>query len=110
MISLRLAVAGTPAKWDHGVDALRKRAYVTDMTIQLKPDQERIINEQLATGRYRSVGEVLDSALATLPHEAQPDPNARREAVRRMLEFGERHNLSLGEPITREFLHEGHRI
>ena len=98
------------AKWDHGVDALRKWAYVTGMTIQLKPDQERIINEQLATGRYRSVEEVLDSALATLPHDAQPDPNARREAVRRMLEFGQRHHLSLGEPITREFLHEGHRI
>jgi hypothetical protein len=29
--------------------------------------------------------------------------------VRRMLEFGEKHRLTLGEPITRSLLHEGHR-
>lgn len=80
------------------------------MTIQLKPDQERIIHEQLATGRYRSVDEVLDTALSKLPHDEQLDPNARREAIRRMREFGERHRLSLGEPITRKLLHEGHRF
>ena len=38
------------------------------MTIELKPDQEKIIREQLATGRYRSVDEVLDTALSNLPH------------------------------------------
>jgi len=30
--------------------------------------------------------------------------------VRRMLEFGEKYHLSLGEPITRQLLHEGHRF
>ena len=35
---------------------------------------------------------------------------AREEAVRRMLEFGEKYRLSLGEPVTHRFLHEGHRI
>ena len=34
----------------------------------------------------------------------------RAEAVRRMLEFGDKHRLSLGEPITRALLHEGHRF
>ncbi len=34
----------------------------------------------------------------------------REDAVRRMVEFGERHNLSLGEPVTRAFLHEEHRL
>jgi hypothetical protein len=33
----------------------------------------------------------------------------REEAVRRMLEFGEKYRLTLGEPITRKLLHEGHR-
>ncbi len=41
------------------------------------------------------------------PPEARED---RAEAVRRMLEFGDRHRLSLGVPITREHLHEGHRF
>jgi hypothetical protein len=27
-----------------------------------------------------------------------------------MLEFGEKHHLSLGEPVTRALLHEGHRF
>lgn len=80
------------------------------MTIELKPDMQRIVEEQLATGLYKSVDEVLSTALANLPHDRRFDPQTRREAVQRMLEFGERRNLSLGEPVTRQFLHEGHRI
>jgi len=34
----------------------------------------------------------------------------RTDAVHRMLEFGEKHHLSLGEPITRALMHEGHRF
>jgi hypothetical protein len=37
-----------------------------------------------------------------------PASNAerRQEAVRRMLEFGDKYHLSLGEPVTRSLLHE----
>jgi hypothetical protein len=38
-----------------------------------------------------------------------PERMRREEAVRRMLAFGDKYRLSLGEPITRELLHEGHR-
>lgn len=38
-----------------------------------------------------------------------PEQTRREEAVRRMLAFGDKYQLSLGEPITRELLHEGHR-
>jgi hypothetical protein len=34
----------------------------------------------------------------------------RADAVRRMAEFGEKHRLNLGEPMSRELLHEGHRF
>jgi hypothetical protein len=55
---------------------------------------------------------------AIVEHEALPssqnaivsEPTGRREAVRRMLEFGDRDHLSFGAPITRELLHEGHRF
>jgi len=80
------------------------------VTIELKPEQEQIIRQQLARGLYRSVEEVLDTALASLPNDARFDREHRREAVRRMIEFGERRKLSLGEPVTRQLLHEGHRI
>jgi putative addiction module CopG family antidote len=36
------------------------------MTINLKPEQERIIQEEIARGHYRSLDEVLDRALAAL--------------------------------------------
>ena len=79
------------------------------MTVELKPEHERIIQEQLASGQFKSVDEVLTIALASLPHDRRFDRETRRKAVRRMIEFGERRNLSLGEPVTRGFLHEGHR-
>jgi hypothetical protein len=52
-------------------------------------------------------GAVLSAAQETQPREV---PEDRAEAVRRMLEFGEKHRLSLGVPITRALLHEGHRF
>jgi Arc/MetJ-type ribon-helix-helix transcriptional regulator len=36
------------------------------MTIQLKPEQERIIQEEIQNGHFRSPDEVLDHALAAL--------------------------------------------
>ena len=58
---------------------------------------------------FSSVDEVLATALANLPYDRRFDRENRREAVRRMIEVGDRRNLSLGEPVTRQFLHEGHR-
>jgi putative addiction module CopG family antidote len=80
------------------------------VTIDLKPEQEQIIRQQLASGVYGSVEEVLDTALASLPQDRRFDREQRREAVRRMIEFGERRRLSLGEPVTRQLLREGHRL
>ncbi len=80
------------------------------MTVELKAEQVRIIRQQLASGRFASVDEVLSTALAGLPRDYRFDRETRREAVRRMIEFGERRKLSLGEPVTRQFLHEGHRF
>jgi Arc/MetJ-type ribon-helix-helix transcriptional regulator len=50
---------------------------------------------------WNSVDHATDAILAE---------TLRQDAVRRMLEFGDKYQLSLGEPITRELLHEGHRF
>ncbi len=77
------------------------------MTIELSPDQERAIQEAIRSGLVRSVDEFIDAAIALLPHR---DAGISREiAVRRMEEFADKSTLSLGEPITRKLLHEGHR-
>lgn len=42
-----------------------------------------------------------DAARRAPPGAAAVAQTEREEAVRRMLEFGEKHRLTLGEPITR---------
>jgi Arc/MetJ-type ribon-helix-helix transcriptional regulator len=79
------------------------------MTITLTPDQEKAIRQAIKAGVVRSVDEFIDAALEALPHGEQIS-SSRHEAVMRMQEFGEKYHLSLGEPITRKLLHEGHRL
>jgi Arc/MetJ-type ribon-helix-helix transcriptional regulator len=68
------------------------------MTIQLKPEQERIIQEQLASGYFKSVDEVLAAALGRLPHHER---SLNRTAVERMIEFSRMHSVKLpvGETV-----------
>ena len=81
------------------------------VTIHLKPEVEAGL-----IARAEASGMALEEYILSLAEEAalQAAPGAagqtaREEAVRRMLEFGEKHHLTLGEPITRKLLHEGHR-
>ena len=81
------------------------------VTLHLRPEVEATL-----LARAHPSGMPLEAYLLSLAEEAavQAAPTAtgqtkREEAVRRMLEFGEKHRLTLGEPITRSLLHEGHR-
>lgn len=84
------------------------------VTLHFKPEVEAGLMAQA-----RASGMVLEDYLLTLVEEAvlpasdQKSPaerDARAEAVRKMLEFGENHRLRLGLPVTRTLLHEGHRF
>ena len=79
------------------------------MTIELTPEQEQAIQKAIKSGVVRSVDEFIAAAIAMLPHPRDYTPSSRQAAVCRMEEFGEKYHLSLGEPITRQLLHEGHR-
>jgi Arc/MetJ-type ribon-helix-helix transcriptional regulator len=67
------------------------------MTVDLKPEQERIIQEQLASGFFKSVDEVLTAALGCLPHHER----SNHTAVQRMIEFSRTHSVKLpaGETV-----------
>jgi hypothetical protein len=49
---------------------------------------------------------VEDVALPLGAEKRNSELAAREDAVRRMMEFGAKHQLSLGEPITRTLLRE----
>ena len=81
------------------------------VTLHLSPEIEAGL-----LARAQANGMPLEAYLLSLAEKAavQAVPRVtaqagREEAVRRMLEFGEKHHLSFGEPITRSVLHEGHR-
>ena len=83
------------------------------VTLHLKPEVEAGLLAQA-----RANGMVLEdyllrvvevAALFSSNAAAPAEQVERAEAVRRMLEFGEKHRLNFGEPVTRAALHEGHR-
>ena len=76
------------------------------MTVELKPEQERMIKLQLASGQFKSVDDVLTAALSRLPQKRR----ANETAVARMIEFSSRHSVKLAPGETVEHLvREGHR-
>ena len=83
------------------------------MTIEVRPEHEQMIEEAIQAGlidRAEEVVEVgLESLRARLEAGRASNESSRGEAIRRMQEFGDKYRLSLGEPITRELMHEGHR-
>jgi Arc/MetJ-type ribon-helix-helix transcriptional regulator len=84
------------------------------MAVTLNPEQERIVNEELRFGQYRSAEEVIWRALAALREKAQgratESAGARRRAVQDMLEFAERNRTPLQGVSIKELIHEGHRL
>ncbi|HVB32752.1 MAG TPA: hypothetical protein VNJ52_00045 [Patescibacteria group bacterium] len=83
------------------------------MKIDLTPEQERLVNDEMKAGRFRSVEEVIGEALQALREKeqpAKPSNGAQREAVREMLEFVEKNRVRLEGITVKELIHEGHRL
>lgn len=83
------------------------------VTLHLKPELEAgLLAEAQAHGM--DVERYLQALVEQEVCNSQPrdgtESTIRSEAVRRMLEFGDKHRLHFGKPLTRESLHEGHRF
>jgi hypothetical protein len=82
------------------------------MTISLTSEQERVLTDAIRHGLARNPNDALDKALDTLRERmpAHPSDEISDEsviaAVRRLANFGKRHNLSLGSMSIRELLDE----
>jgi Arc/MetJ-type ribon-helix-helix transcriptional regulator len=57
------------------------------MTIQLKPEQERIIEAEIRNGHFRSVEEVLDHALAALLAKSSALESEPRKPRKNLAQF-----------------------
>ena len=80
------------------------------MTIILKPDTERLINEELKRGHYKDAEEVIQRALETLhaTHQVSPSPVQEcQEAATRIREL--RKGVTLGGLKIQDLIHEGHK-
>jgi putative addiction module CopG family antidote len=84
------------------------------MNVKLTPEQEKIIREELNSGRFCSIDEVISEALQVLREKDRPsgaDSNgAQREAVREMLAFVEKNRVRLEGVSVKQLIHEGHRL
>jgi putative addiction module CopG family antidote len=85
------------------------------MNINLTPEQEKIIREELKSGHFRSVEEVIGEALQVLrakeqSSEAAASNGSQHEAVREMLEFVEKNRVRLEGVSVKQLIHEGHRL
>lgn len=83
------------------------------MRIDLTPEQEKIVKEELKSGHFRTAEEVIGEALQALREKEQPaicSDQEQREAVRDMLAFIERNRVRLDDVSVKELIHEGHRL
>lgn len=80
------------------------------MTITLRPDQERAIQQAIQAGVVRSVDEFIENAIEALPHrESGFDEKKARLAGARIREIRKGVRLDLQGMSIREFAHIGHK-
>jgi hypothetical protein len=85
------------------------------MNINLTPEQEKIVKDELRSGHFRSVEEVIGEALQILRDKEQSSVagtsnGAQREGVREMLAFVEKNRVRLEGVSVKELIHEGHLL
>lgn len=85
------------------------------MNINLTPEQERLVKDELRSGHFRTVEEVIAKALQALREKERASRiatsnGAQREAVREMLAFVEKNRVRLEGVSVKELIHEGHRL
>jgi Arc/MetJ-type ribon-helix-helix transcriptional regulator len=84
------------------------------MNINLTPEQEQIVNDELKSGHFRSAEEVIDKTLAALQERERSAPSVAGattiNAVREMLNFVKKNRTSLQGISVKQLIHEDHRL
>ncbi len=80
--------------------------------IQLNPETERLVQEELQSGHFHSIDDIIVRGIRARPEKDQPQRSEaqRRQAVERALDFAKHRAVSLDGVSIKELLHEGHRV
>ncbi len=82
------------------------------ITLTIRPEVEAdLLAKAQASGMplEEYLASLIEAVAGSQGKAGSVEQRTREEAVECMLEFGNAHHLSLGEPITRKLFHEGHR-
>jgi Arc/MetJ-type ribon-helix-helix transcriptional regulator len=86
------------------------------MNINLTPEQERIVSEEVKSGHFPSAEEVIAKALIALREKDGTSFAASRavddgdRAVREMMNFVEKNRIPLPDVSVKQLIREGHRL
>lgn len=85
------------------------------MKINLTPEQERIVNDELKSGHFQSAEEVIAQALVALREKegssvAGGSNGQHDDSVREMLNFVEKNRTPLQGVSVKQLIREGHRL
>ena len=81
--------------------------------IHLKPETERLLEEEVRKGRFQSADEMIAKAIHALREQSKAvktTDGERRRAVEWALDFARNRAISLGDISIKELIHEGHRL
>jgi Arc/MetJ-type ribon-helix-helix transcriptional regulator len=84
------------------------------MSIELKPETERLVQEEIQSGHFRSVDELIVQGVQALREKASTQPSSvagngsAAEAVARLRTL--RKGVTLGGLKIKDLAHEGHRF
>jgi hypothetical protein len=83
------------------------------MKIELNPEQEKIVKDELQSGHFRNVEEVIAEALQALREKERSSSvcgtnGQQRDAVREMLDFVEKNHTRMDAVPVKQLIHEEH--
>ena len=83
------------------------------MTIKIKPETERLVQEEIQSGHFQSVDQLIVESVHAWREKQQTKPagaEQRRKAVEQALAFARNKAISLGGIAIKDLIHEGHRL
>ncbi|MGA2596547.1 MAG: hypothetical protein ABSH09_06085 [Bryobacteraceae bacterium] len=83
------------------------------MTINVKPETEQLVQEEIQNGHFRSVDDIIVEGVQAWRDKHRSKEiglEQRRKAVEDALAFATHKAIPLGDILIKDLIHEGHRL